>query len=79
MTSTHIRGWIAIIVVGVFMTLTVVMALFPLFAKVGVTLDEYSNFFIKIMSGYTGMVGIIIGYYFGKFSERDRPPAEEKS
>jgi len=55
------------------MALTAIMALFPLFSRTGVQLDDYSNFFIKVMSGYTGIVGVIIGYYFGRLVEHDSP------
>ena len=36
-----------------------------------VNLNEYSDFFAKIASVYTGIIGVIVGYYFGK---RDNAP-----
>jgi hypothetical protein len=66
-----VRAILAIGVVGVFMSITVVLALYPIFGKTNVELSQYADFFAKTASVYTGMVGVIIGYYFGRTSETD--------
>jgi hypothetical protein len=69
MTTPKVRAVLAIVVVGTFMIITAVMALFPLFAKSNVDVEGYADFFAKTASVYTGIVGVVIGYYFGR-SER---------
>lgn len=69
MTTPKVRAVLAIVVVGTFMTITAVMALFPLFARTNVDVQGYADFFAKTASVYTGIVGVVIGYYFGR-SER---------
>ena len=68
MKTATVRTIIALLVVGVFMTITAVMALFPLFSKAQVPLDDYATFFAKTASVYTGIVGVIIGYYFARLT-----------
>ena len=69
MTISKIRGALAILIVGVFMCITAFMAIFPLLTPVQVDLNQYSDFFAKTASVYTGMVGVVVGYYFGRSSE----------
>lgn len=76
MKVTTVRTIIALLVVGVFMTITAVMALFPLFSKAQVPLDDYATFFAKTASVYTGMVGVIIGYYFARLSGKPGESAD---
>lgn len=66
MTINKIRAIIAIVVIGIFMLITAVMAIYPLFAETKVELNTYSDFFAKIASVYTGIIGVIVGYYFGR-------------
>lgn len=66
MKTAFVRAFIAITIVGVFMLITGVLAFFPLFSKQSVDMKEYSDFFTKTSSVYTGIIGVIIGYYFGK-------------
>ena len=70
MRLERIRSLLALLVVGTFMLITGVMALYPLFSPTNVEIDTYANFFSKTASVYTGIVGVVIGYYFGR-SERD--------
>jgi hypothetical protein len=72
MRPQTIRATLAILVVGVFMGITATMAIFPLFSKRNVELDSYANFFLKTASVYAGIVGVIVGYYFGRDSDRRR-------
>lgn len=69
-----VRAFLAIIVVGVFMLITGTMAIYPLFGKTNVALNEYADFFSKTASVYTGIIGVIVGYYFGRAEE---PPPKD--
>ena len=63
-----IRAVLAITVVGVFMAITAVLALYPIFGagSTNVEMNAYADFFAKTASVYTGIVGVIVGYYFGR-------------
>jgi uncharacterized membrane protein HdeD (DUF308 family) len=73
----RVRAFLAIIVVGVFMLITGTMAIYPLFGKTNVALNEYADFFSKTASVYTGIIGVIVGYYFGR-AEEPLPKDEQK-
>lgn len=79
MTTRAVRAFIAIAVVGVFMLITGFMALFPLITKAQVDLNQYADFFAKTASVYTGIIGVIVGYYFATVestsSKKAGPPA----
>jgi hypothetical protein len=66
MTTNNVRAFVAIAMVVVFLGLTVVMALFPLFSTRNVAMSDYAEFFVKIVSVYTGILGVIVGYYFAR-------------
>jgi uncharacterized membrane protein HdeD (DUF308 family) len=66
MDIRRVRSILAICVVGVFMLITGIMAIYPLIGKTSVPLNEYADFFAKTASVYTGIIGVIIGYYFGR-------------
>jgi len=51
------------------MLITGMMAIYPLFGKTNVALNEYADFFSKTASVYTGIIGVIVGYYFGRSEE----------
>jgi uncharacterized membrane protein HdeD (DUF308 family) len=76
----RVRAFLAIIVVGVFMLITGTMAIYPLFGKTNVALNEYADFFSKTASVYTGIIGVIVGYYFGRaedpLAKDDHKPKE---
>jgi hypothetical protein len=69
MNTSTVRAMLAVGVVGVFMVITAVMALYPLFSNTAVPLNDYADFFAKTASVYTGMVGVIVGYYFGRATD----------
>ena len=75
--TEHIRAVLAIGVVGVFMTITAVLALYPIFGASNVDMDNYANFFAKTASVYTGIVGVIIGYYFGRSVKSEGAPPDK--
>jgi len=66
MTTNNVRAFIAIAMFIVFIGLTAVMALFPLFSSKNVDIKDYADFFVKIASVYTGILGVIVGYYFAR-------------
>jgi membrane protein YqaA with SNARE-associated domain len=69
MRIATVRSTLALLVVGVFMIITAVMALYPLFTQASVDFAMYADFFAKTSSVYTGIVGVVIGYYFGRSVE----------
>ena len=69
MKTATVRAVLALLIVGVFMLITGVMPVFPLFSGSNVEMDAYASFFSKTASVYTGIVGVIIGYYFGRTSD----------
>ena len=71
--TEHIRAVLAIGVVGVFMSITAVLALYPIFSGSNVDMDRYADFFAKTASVYTGIVGVVIGYYFGRTTKPETP------
>lgn len=74
MKTSTVRAAIALVVVGVFMLITAVMALFPLLTKAQVDLTGYADFFVKTASVYTGIIGVIVGYYFARRQDGSRIP-----
>jgi len=70
MSVRRVRAILAILVVGVFMVITGFMVLYPLLSPLNVALNDYADFFAKTSSVYTGIIGVIVGYYFGRPSER---------
>ena len=61
MPIRRVRAILALVVVGVFMTITGTTAIYPLFGKTNVALNEYADFFSKTASVYT--------YCFGRSEE----------
>lgn len=78
MTPARVRALIAILVVGVFMFITAFMAVFPLMSKQKVQLSDYADFFVKMASVYTGIIGVIIGFYFGRAIPGERTEKGDK-
>ena len=66
MPIARIRATLALLVVGTFMFITGFMAIFPLVSEAKVGLNDYADFFSKTASVYTGIIGVIVGYYFGR-------------
>lgn len=72
MSVTRIRAILALLVVGVFMSITAFMAIYPLTTSAKVDLSDYSDFFAKTAGVYTGIIGVIIGFYFGRSTKDDK-------
>src|ERR1700730_3780459 len=68
--EAKVRALLALVVVGSFMGITLIMLMYALFSKDNVSLEKYATFFLQISSVYTGIVGVVIGYYFGRSQER---------
>ena len=58
------RLTLSIIIVGAFVLTTLIFALAPIFA--GTPLSEIIENFKLFSSAYSGIVGMIVGFYFGK-------------
>lgn len=65
MKVTKLQATLAVIVVTIFTLVTAIMALAPLIGVDSTTSLEHLKAFSSI---YGGIVGIIIGYFFGKQS-----------
>jgi hypothetical protein len=74
MSTSNVRAFIAIAMVLVFIGLTLFMALFPLLSSKGVEIPDYADYFLKISSVYTGILGVIIGYYFARMDASKQAP-----
>jgi hypothetical protein len=74
MKLATIRSFLALLVVGVFMFITAFMAIYPLVTEAKVGLGDYSDFFAKTASVYTGIIGVIIGFYFGRSQDKTTTP-----
>jgi uncharacterized membrane protein HdeD (DUF308 family) len=66
MEHGRVRSIIAILIIGVFMFITGFLAIYPLVTNQQVQLSAYADFFAKTSGVYTGIIGVIVGYYFGK-------------
>jgi hypothetical protein len=69
-----VRGILGLMVVGAFIVVTMTMLLYALFSKDNVDLGAYSEFFLKTSGVYTGIVGVVVGYYFARATERVESP-----
>lgn len=72
MSTGSVRAFIAIAMVVVFIGLTLFMALFPLLSSRNVEIPDYADYFVKIVSVYTGILGVIVGYYFARVEGTSR-------
>ena len=79
MSIRKVRAILAIAVVGVFMFITGFMAIYPLITETKVGLNDYADFFAKTASVYTGIIGVIVGYYFGRTEETLKKDEEKPS
>jgi|GEM_PF-1508098 len=71
MSVKSVRAILALLVVGIFMVITGFMVLYPLLAKTSIGFGDYADFFAKTASVYTGIIGVIVGYYFGRSQETE--------
>ncbi|MDB5007168.1 MAG: hypothetical protein JWP45_1561 [Mucilaginibacter sp.] len=69
MKTEKARTIIALMIVGVYMLMSCVAIFYP-FLNVKVKIDDYANYFTKTSSVYSGIIGVIIGYYFAKNENR---------
>lgn len=64
MTASQVRAYLALGVVGVSMLVVAVLAVYPMVADV--QHDSWADVFGKMVSPFTGLIGVIVGYYFGQ-------------
>lgn len=62
------REVLAVIIVAGFVITNGFLVIFPFFSSIDVTIDKYLQYLGFASSIYAGLVGIIIGYYFGRHS-----------
>ena len=72
MNTATVRSLLALLFVGVFVVITGFMAIFPLVSTIKIGLNDYADFFAKTASVYTGIVGVIVGYYFGRSTDQSK-------
>lgn len=79
MDSSRIQGLLALLVVGSFLLIVGILSLYPVLTKTGVDPSTYMPFYEKIVSSQSGIVGVIIGYYFSRAVEAKKasPPADK--
>ena len=61
---------ISLVVVTVFILVTASLAVVPLFA--GLPAQEYTGSMERFASLYAGIVGTVLGYYFGRTHDDDK-------
>jgi hypothetical protein len=70
MTVGRLQAILSILVVGTFLLVSAAIALTPVVG--GYPPGEYSEHLKTFASLYSGIIGIVIGFYFGKRSPGDR-------
>jgi hypothetical protein len=65
MTTQQVRAVLAIGVVGVSLIVVACLAIHPL-VSANVDYDHWTEVFGKLVAPFTGLIGVIIGYYFGQ-------------
>lgn len=79
MKDETVRAILAILVVGTFMILTAFISLFPLYSNKNIEFSSFSGYFSETSSVYTGIVGVIVGYYFGRnTTTKTRSPQKDE-
>jgi hypothetical protein len=61
-----VRAVLAILIVGVFAIIFGFLAIYPVVSETNFKPDEYADYLVKTSSVYAGLIGVIIGYYFGR-------------
>jgi hypothetical protein len=64
MTAAQVRACLALGVAGVSMLVVATMGIYPMLAPVDH--GKWADVFGKMVSPFTGLVGVIVGYYFGQ-------------
>ena len=79
MKISTVRAILAIIIVFVFMLVFSFLVLYPFLTEDSIDLNSFADYVMKISGIYTGIVGVIIGFYFGKltYDKGKRDPNED--
>jgi hypothetical protein len=64
--AATVRAILAILIVGVFVIIFGFLAIYPVVSETNFRPDEYADYLVKTSSVYAGLIGVIIGYYFGR-------------
>jgi hypothetical protein len=59
------RSILAFMVIGMCLLMSIAASIYP-FLNPNAELDKYANYFAKTSNLYSGIVGVIIGYYFAR-------------
>jgi hypothetical protein len=65
MEISKMRAIISLLVIGAFVLTGTVLALYPMLADLSPN-DGWTTHFERIAAFYSGVVGAIVGYYFGR-------------
>lgn len=66
MSAETVRAIISLIVIGFFVVIGSFIAIYPMMTGVSAESNGFTEHFQSFASLYTGIVGTIIGYYFGR-------------
>ncbi len=75
MKVSKLQAILAISVISVFLIITAIIALVPVVG--GYPPDEYTKHLQTFSSLYSGIVGLIIGFFFGRKSEEGAGKGEK--
>jgi hypothetical protein len=67
MSVSRLQSVLSIMVVGVFLAVTAIVALTPVVG--GYPPDPYSEHLKTFSSLYSGIVGLVVGFFFGRRGE----------
>jgi hypothetical protein len=68
MKLTFIQGFLSILTVTVFLLVTAIIALAPILG--GYPPDQYTEHLKTFASLYAGIIGLIVGFFFGRRLDR---------
>jgi uncharacterized membrane protein len=66
MNTSNTRTVIAYLIIGTYVCLTIIAVVYPVLDISLFDMEKFSAYFSKVSGALTGLVGVIIGYYFGK-------------
>ncbi|WP_183560659.1 hypothetical protein [Mucilaginibacter sp. SP1R1] len=66
MSNFNVRSFLAVMIIGTYVLLTIVATVYPVLNIHNFDLDKFSAYFTKVSGSLTGLVGAILGFYFGK-------------
>ncbi len=70
MRVSQLQAILGIMVVGIFLVVTAVVALVPVIG--GYPPDKFAEHLKSFASVYSGIVGLVVGFFFGRRTDADR-------